>query len=130
MAVAPAAEAAIQYSGLQNNLMLTATTEGSDTSYRLIDLDGDDTADFVIVHKYVPDDGFSAFIVGNPSESAGVIKYDQPPPVGYYAKALTANYNISNSLTGSGAWGGSHPKYLGVNSSGPFEDQLNPTYIG
>ncbi len=135
LAVAPAAEAVIQYSGPQN----ISVTSG----YIEIDVDNDGNNDLVLIHYpattlTTTDDAQTtltnsiAFLY--PLNGASVIysglytfNEDFPIPI---ANALTPNYNIASSdaLAGNGSWI-KYPNLLGYNNYGQFPGQGNK-YLG
>jgi len=109
IAVAPAAEAAIVHSG-QQDLMVSSSATSID-----IDGDGDMDAEFSHSSSYAsvePRNGAS-FIITNSSS--------------YFARDLSANYNISDSLS-TGYWA-AQSGYLVISGSGGFEGGGNE-YIG
>lgn len=118
LAITPAAEAVIQYSGLQN-IMLTGRVSN-------IDVDGDGNGDFSIGQYNIRIDRrffAAAHVFLNGGESLITS--------GGYVQALSANYNISstNNLTGAGTWKGGNRLRLGLVDYGLFPDAGNK-YIG
>ncbi len=118
LAMAPAAEAVIQYSGLQN-IELTPPNE-----FKPIDIDGDGDIDLEI-YKVPPFPHALVYVMNG----ASLIKSS----VSDFPKALSANYNIANTLntiTGDGSWAYSNNSVLGVGINiGQFPGAGN-SYIG
>ena len=125
MAVAPAAEAAIQYSGPQNvNL-------GVNSSLNLdIDLDGDNDFLFTLFTVYSDSSLRSAFAV---YASANARVLDTSGGYFRFVRALSSGYNVANTPALGGSWAtygalgyNYYDYYIG---SGNFPGQ-GPTFMG
>ena len=119
LAVTPAAEAVLQYSGPQNILVTNKNL--------FVDVDGDGVNNFIINHAYTTSTyyGSTYFFTSAkifPRYGASIIAS------GGIARALSANYNIANTLTGNGTWNSRYP-LLGYRTFGDFPGAGNK-YIG
>ena len=116
LAVTPAAEATIQYSGVRD-IILTNTCS-------LINMDSVGPNEFQIVHNnnygnyYAKIDPITA--------SAGIVFTNLGGPL---LKALSANYNITDTIAGPKYGWTAGYRYIGYTYLGPFEGQGNK-YIG
>lgn len=124
LAVAPAAEAVIQYSGPQNIIV---------TDYLYIDVDNDGYNDLVMVQG--SSNGYKYDILFPLTSASFLGTFTSGFPL-IQVKALSANYNIAdvNTPAYSHFWSNGYmyisgPNQLGYRSYGPFPG-AGPKYIG